>query len=260
MNHIRRINGLIIALIILFGYNELLYAQPSDWIAPEFANTLDNPFKGDKVSIKEGKKLFNTICFACHGIGGKGDGVAAAGLNKPPADLTSSMVQQQSDGALFWKISEGNPPMLSFKSSLSEEQRWKIINYVRQLNSGQKEKAIGKIESLLKKEKQPVKKVNTTIIETSDEKVFNPYAVVEDEQKGNLIADQQVINKTRGLILPAIKHPEIEQSKKYLSDTMSYITAFWILVLGAIIIIIIYFILIVKINRFMNYIINNNNK
>lgn len=34
------------------------------------------------------KQDFADFCAACHGAGGKGDGVAAAGLKKKPADLT----------------------------------------------------------------------------------------------------------------------------------------------------------------------------
>lgn len=35
-----------------------------------------------------GAKDFATFCAACHGAGGKGDGPAAAGLDRKPADLT----------------------------------------------------------------------------------------------------------------------------------------------------------------------------
>ena len=35
-----------------------------------------------------GKQEFNFYCVQCHGASGTGDGVAAAALKKPPADLT----------------------------------------------------------------------------------------------------------------------------------------------------------------------------
>ncbi len=121
------------ALAVLLLAGPLAHAQWSDWIAPAWADTLQNPWPDKTVSAAEGKTLFNSICFVCHGNQGKGDGINAPSLKKPPADLTSGKVQRQSDGALFWKISEGNPPMLSFKTSLTEEQRWQVISYVRQL-------------------------------------------------------------------------------------------------------------------------------
>ncbi|MBL9046070.1 MAG: c-type cytochrome [Tabrizicola sp.] len=35
-----------------------------------------------------GQEDFATFCSACHGVSGKGDGEAAAGLDRKPADLT----------------------------------------------------------------------------------------------------------------------------------------------------------------------------
>lgn len=104
-----------------------------DWLVPEGVDTIVNPYAGDAFATERGEKLFKAICYLCHGERGVGDGIQAASLEIQPADLTSDRVQRQSDGTLFWKISEGNPPMLRFKDALSEEKRWQIINYVRQL-------------------------------------------------------------------------------------------------------------------------------
>jgi len=68
----------------------------------------------------------------------KGDGVASAGLSKPPADHTSPPVQQQTDGAIFWKISEGNTPMPGYKKGLSETQIWQLVDYIRTLSKARK--------------------------------------------------------------------------------------------------------------------------
>jgi mono/diheme cytochrome c family protein len=123
---------LLALLLIVIAINPV-FSQWGNWVAPDSANDLKNPFADDESASVEGKQLFDAICFVCHGNQGKGDGINAANLERPPANLTSDLVQRQSDGVLFWKISEGNPPMLSFKSSLSEEQRWKIVDYIREL-------------------------------------------------------------------------------------------------------------------------------
>lgn len=36
-----------------------------------------------------GRNAFLESCASCHGVGGRGDGPAAAGLSPPPADLTT---------------------------------------------------------------------------------------------------------------------------------------------------------------------------
>jgi mono/diheme cytochrome c family protein len=103
------------------------------WVAPESADKIVNPLKGDDKSLSIGKKLFKMQCSVCHGFKGKGDGMAGTGLNPKPANLTSEAVQSQTDGAIFWKIQRGRGPMPSYKSSLKEEYRWSIINYIRTL-------------------------------------------------------------------------------------------------------------------------------
>jgi mono/diheme cytochrome c family protein len=93
-----------------------------------------NPVAADKkaASAESGKKLAMTNCAPCHGNGGKGDGPGAAALPKKPADWTSPAVQDESDGSLFVKISEGNPPMPPW-ASLPEKDRWDLVNYIKTL-------------------------------------------------------------------------------------------------------------------------------
>lgn len=123
----------IVFTALLLSLSQGIAGQASDWVAPQSANALKNPVQRDQAAIAMGKTLFTAICFVCHGNEGKGDGINAANLERKPADLTSRLVQRQSDGALFWKISEGNPPMLTFKESLTEEQRWQLVHFLREL-------------------------------------------------------------------------------------------------------------------------------
>mgnify|MGYP003109959153 FL=1 len=73
------------------------------------------------------------LCFVCHGPKGKGDGMGGAGLTPKPTDLTTEEFQSQSDGAIFWKITEGRAPMASYKTSIPEKKRWELVNYLRTL-------------------------------------------------------------------------------------------------------------------------------
>ncbi|HEV2728482.1 MAG TPA: hypothetical protein VGV15_00495 [Terriglobales bacterium] len=56
------------------------------------------------------------------------------GSDKDAADFQLPLVQNQSDGTLFWKITNGNPDrgMPSF-STLPEPQRWQLVLFIRTL-------------------------------------------------------------------------------------------------------------------------------
>ena len=115
-------------------YSTTLSAQTkAAWIAPQSAVATKNPLAGDPSGLSAAKTLYTTNCTPCHGAKGKGDCPAAASLNPKPADHTSSLVQSETDGSLFWKISEGHTPMPQYKAAFSETQRWELVNYIRTL-------------------------------------------------------------------------------------------------------------------------------
>ncbi len=132
---------LVLASVFIYphmGINSEQQSNPSggkSWNAPASADNLKNPLAGNLTAVNEGKNLFNTYCTICHGNDGKGDGPQAAGLNVKPKDLTAESVKKESDGAVFWKISNGNPPMLAWKYTLSEKQRWELVDYIRQIEN-----------------------------------------------------------------------------------------------------------------------------
>jgi len=100
-----------------------------EWQAPAEAKATKNPVKG----VGNAKKNIETNCVTCHGPNGKGDGPAAAALPPPkPADWTSAKIAAESDGELFWKISNGRGAMPPWKH-LPDKDRWEIVNYIRTL-------------------------------------------------------------------------------------------------------------------------------
>lgn len=123
------IGSLLLIAIMGSGF---LYQQ-KEWKAPASADAKKNPLTADAITIAAGKLLYVKECQSCHGKKGKGDGPSAKDLDIPAGDFTKAITQSQSDGALFWKISEGRKPMLSFKKKLSETQIWQSIVYMRTL-------------------------------------------------------------------------------------------------------------------------------
>ena len=102
------------------------------WVVPDKFEKMNSPAKADANSVKEGKELWGKHCQSCHGKSGLGDGSKAAQLKTEPGDLTVAAFQKQSNGALFYKISEGRTDMPSFKKKVEgDEDIWNLINYIR---------------------------------------------------------------------------------------------------------------------------------
>ncbi len=108
-------------------------AASDEWKAPARAARKPNPVPVDAKSLESGKAAYLKECNSCHGPEGKGNGSAAANLEKPPGDLSNPRMWDQTDGALYYKITEGRKPMPSFEKLLTDEQRWQVINYIRTL-------------------------------------------------------------------------------------------------------------------------------
>jgi mono/diheme cytochrome c family protein len=127
---------ILIVFALVFSFTSKLFAQEAEWnkwVAPKSANDMRNPFKGDPSATAQGKKMFRGMCVLCHGMKGDGKGGGGVSLNPKPANFLALSVSDQTDGALFWKLTEGKPPMASYKDLLSEDQRWKLISYIRTL-------------------------------------------------------------------------------------------------------------------------------
>ncbi len=128
---------LFISFTAVLAFFVLVFAKETSgtWVAPASAAKLKNPVQPKQASFKVAKKIYSQQCVTCHGKNGEGDGPAAKFLGVKVADLTSARVQNQTDGEIFWKLTNGKTPMPTFKSMLSEQQRWELVNYIRTLKS-----------------------------------------------------------------------------------------------------------------------------
>ena len=103
------------------------------WLAPASADSLKNPIAVSQENISKGEELYNMYCFSCHGDTGYGDGPAGGSMGIRPANFHDQRVIKQKDGALFWKLTNGKGNMPPFKEALTEEQRWQLSVFIREL-------------------------------------------------------------------------------------------------------------------------------
>ncbi|WP_246343600.1 c-type cytochrome [Adhaeribacter radiodurans] len=150
------------------------------WVAPPTADKLKSPYPVEPLTLTQGEELFVMYCSPCHGENGYGDGAAGGAMGIKPANFHSPVVQKQSDGALFWKLSEGRGNMPPFKESLSEEQRWQLVAYLRKLGETVDNTAAGAPTS------KPTAQPNTTPAKPSPETKTAATPTKSPEPKQNI--------------------------------------------------------------------------
>jgi copper resistance protein D len=107
------------------GYGDLLAAAIAS-----------NPIPPSAESVAKGKALFEHHCVACHGSGGKGDGIAVATLPSRPDDLsTLPPTPVFPDGVIAYRIAYGAEGMPAWKSVLAQNEIWDLLNFIRSLKA-----------------------------------------------------------------------------------------------------------------------------
>lgn len=131
--------------------DELVAAVKS--FSPDFANPERKPAPisipeapaYSEESAKKGKEVYAQIgCAACHGEIGRGDGISAPTLTDDwgnplrPADLTKRWTYRggptREDIYRTFTTGMNGTPMPSFAESLTDEQRWQLVDYIVSLD------------------------------------------------------------------------------------------------------------------------------
>lgn len=123
-------------VVTLFLQAAIVIAQgPSQtpWVAPPEADELVNPIKEQALALTLGKRIYSSECQVCHGRYGNAETDIAETLELKPKNFTKEDFLKQSDGAIYWKLSEGRGLMQPFKTMLSEEEIWSVVMYVKEL-------------------------------------------------------------------------------------------------------------------------------
>ena len=103
------------------------------FVAPPGADTIKSPIGTSPNIIAKGEALYNLYCFACHGYSGHGDGPAGGGMSIMPANFHDPKFLKQKEGTVFWKLTNGKGNMPPFKQILTDDQRWQLVAYLKEL-------------------------------------------------------------------------------------------------------------------------------
>lgn len=106
-------------------------AYPETYLKPTV------PF--DAISISNGAQLFASQCISCHGPQGKGTQPVADPEARDPTDLlTQQHTAKYTVGNVFHQLTHGIPgtAMPGFSATLSEDDRWDLINFLHALSRG----------------------------------------------------------------------------------------------------------------------------
>lgn len=123
--------GAAVVILACGGYVNV--SEQRNGVPLDVANIRD-PVPPDERSLAEGQTVYTTYCETCHGESGRGDGPTGIRLVPRPADLRIHTAPGvHTDGELFYWVSYGFPgsAMPAWKDTLSEQQRWDVINYAR---------------------------------------------------------------------------------------------------------------------------------
>jgi mono/diheme cytochrome c family protein len=102
-------------------------------LAEDKGETIRNPVPYSKESVQQGRQAYIYFCVQCHGPKLDGRGTVGQSFVPLPADLGSPRVQSMPDGVIYSRIRLGfgrHPPLFS---TLSGEQGWEVIAYIRSM-------------------------------------------------------------------------------------------------------------------------------
>ena len=104
------------------------------WVERE-ANPMElvDPLAGTSKIVAWGWERYHFYCVQCHGPMLDGNGTVGQSFAPLPANLKSSQVQDKSDGEIFYEIRFGfnrHPPLYA---TLTQDETWAIVRYVRSM-------------------------------------------------------------------------------------------------------------------------------
>lgn len=101
-----------------------------DYASANLKSPLDSA-KADAI-LQKGTALYGRFCFPCHGGTGKGDGPVGQVIKGVPS-FSAGRYSTMTEGHIFHVVTYGKGRMGSYASQLSIEERWEIVEYIKEL-------------------------------------------------------------------------------------------------------------------------------
>ncbi|GAB3829858.1 hypothetical protein GCM10028895_45200 [Pontibacter rugosus] len=114
------------------GYNLYLSVDTAEVAGVE----LKNPLAKNELNLAEGKVLYSRFCAPCHGEQGDGQGLVGQKFKGVPS-YSAGRVAELPAGHIFHVITYGRGRMMPHGSQVNPTERWKIVMYVQQLQTGE---------------------------------------------------------------------------------------------------------------------------
>ena len=108
-------------------------AGSDPWVVPERRARQKNPLTASEVNHQKGRELYLRECASCHGQTGNNDGRMAPKSMWKARKHTDPTLLTETEGALFWKIAQGRGEMASTRGTLTDNERWLLVLYLRTL-------------------------------------------------------------------------------------------------------------------------------
>lgn len=105
---------------------------PEDY---ERSAELKSPITENAKNKEEGKKLFLDFCSHCHGANGDGVGQIVKLELFPQIPSFQNQLKTLPEGKMFFSITYGKGLMGSHASQLSPDERWLIVQYIKELQT-----------------------------------------------------------------------------------------------------------------------------
>lgn len=131
-----RCKSMLVTVAAMVGYLSIgAFSSAIVAARPPMLQDGAKPIPATDATIKAGATVYARMCRSCHGLLGKGDGIAAPPGTKPANLVDAEWKHGGTDAEIFKNIRAGIKPFDAMRpqKGLSDEDIWSVIHHLRAL-------------------------------------------------------------------------------------------------------------------------------